>query len=421
MLVRNLTSALLTALQDNPVVLLHGSRQSGKSTLVQALAAQGHPARYLTLDDAAVASAAAQDPGAFLAGLTGPVIIDEVQLAPGLFRAIKLEVDRQRTAGRFLLTGSADVLLVPKLAESLAGRMEILTLWPFSQGELRGVREGFIDALFTAGALPAIGSLAITRQELAEQMVAGGYPEITRRTNAARREAWFGSYITTILQRDVREMTHIEGLTQMPRLLALLAAQAGGLVNVAGLSRDIGMAQPTLNRYLTLLQATHLYQPLAAWTSSTRRRLIRREKVYLNDTGLHAYLRGLDAPRVAAVSPEIGGLLEAFVGQELRKQMGWSRVKPALYFYRTAEGREVDFVLEDRGGRIVGVEVKAATQLHGEDLRGLADLADAVGPRFVRGVVLYLGREAVAFGANVHAVPVDALWRVAADGGMVVP
>ncbi len=414
MIPRHLTGALLAALKDNPVVFLQGPRQSGKSTLAQALAGAGHAARYLTLDDAAVLSAAARDPGGFIAGLTGPVILDEVQLAPELFRAVKLEVDRRRTPGRFLLTGSTNVLLLPKLSESLAGRMEILTLWPFSQGELEGVREGFIDALFHPGPLPAVAPLSLKRRDLAERMMAGGYPEMAHRQDADRRQAWFGSYLTTILQRDVRDMAEIEGLTQMPRLLALLAAQTGGLLNVAALSRDIGLSQPTLKRYLTLLQATHLYQPLAAWSGSPRKRFIKREKVYLNDSGLAAYLRGLETARLTEPNADLGSLLESFVGQELHKQIGWSRTRPALYYCRTAEGREVDYVLEDRRGMVVGVEVKAATNLRNEELRGLADLADVTGKRFVRGVVLYLGRDLVPFGAKLHAVPIDAFWRVPA-------
>ena len=414
MIPRHLTHSLLQALTDSPVVLLQGPRQSGKSTLAQALASAGHKARYITLDDAAVLSAAARDPGGFLAGLSSPVIIDEVQLAPELFRALKLEVDRQRTPGRFLLTGSANVLLLPKLSESLAGRMEILTLWPFSQGELEGTREGFIDALFRPSPLPAVSPLAMTRANLAQRIVAGGYPEMSHRADAARRQAWFGSYITTILQRDVRDMADIDGLTQMPRLLSLLAAQTGGLLNIASLSRDIGLAQPTLKRYLTLLQATHLYQPLQAWSGSPRRRFIKREKVYLDDSGLAAYLCGLETARLTQPSTDLGAMLESFVGQELHKQIGWSQTKPALYYYRTADGREVDYVLEDRRGMIVGVEVKAATNPGNDDLRGLSDLADATGKRFVRGVVLYLGREVVPFGPNLHALPIDALWRIPA-------
>ena len=415
MIPRHLTDSLLQALKDNPVVLLQGPRQSGKSTLAQALASAGHKARYLTLDDAAILSAVARDPGGFLAGLAGPVIIDEVQLAPELFRAIKLEVDRQRTPGRFLLTGSSNVLLLPKLSESLAGRMEILTLWPFSQGEIAGLREGFIDALFLPGSLPAVSPLALTRPNLAQRIITGGYPEMAHRVDPARRQAWFGSYITTILQRDVRDMADIEGLTQMPRLLSLLAAQSGGLLNIAALSRDISLAQPTLKRYLTLLQATHLYQPLPAWSGSQRKRFIKREKVYLNDSGLVAYLRGVEAVQLAEPNADLGSLLESFVGQELHKQIGWSQTKPAMYYYRTAEGREVDYVLEDRRGMIVGVEVKAATNLRSDDLRGLADLADATGKRFIRGVVLYLGHDVVPFGVNLHALPLDALWRTAAE------
>ena len=300
MIARHITENLLSALRSAPVVLLHGARQTGKSTLVRWIAEHGHKARYFTLDDAALLAAASRDPDAFLRATAGPIVIDEVQLAPDLFRALKLEVDRQRTRGRFLLTGSANVLLLPKLAESLAGRMQILTLWPFSVGELRGVREDFVDQLFETDDLTQLPVPDTSRAELLGRMVTGGYPEVALDLAADQRSAWFGSYITTILQRDVRQMADIAGLTELPRLLALLAAQSGGLLNMAELSRDAGMSQATIKRYLALLQATHLYQPLTAWSGNIRKRLIKAPKVYLNDTGLLTYLLGIDQEHLAA-------------------------------------------------------------------------------------------------------------------------
>jgi len=411
MLARHLTSRLLQALQRSPVVLLQGARQTGKSTLVQWLSAHGHKARYLTFDNSATLAAATRDPEAFLAGLDGPVVLDEVQLAPGLFRAIKLAVDRERVPGRFLLTGSANVLLLPKLSESLAGRMEILTLWPFSQGELDHTPDGLVDALFEPAALPDITSPALPRFHLAKRLVAGGYPELHQRHAPEDWAAWFGSYLTTILQRDVRAMADIEGLTQMPRLLALLAAQADGLLNIAELSRDMGLAQPTLKRYLTLLQATHLYQPLPAWSGNTRKRLIKREKVYLNDTGLLTYLLGVDAARLAEPAGPIGPVLESLVAQELHKQITWSQTQPSLFYFRTSAGQEVDFVLENRRGQIAGIEVKSSMGLGGDDVKGLAYLADSLGKRFVRGVILYQGQTAVPFAKNIQALPLTRLWH----------
>jgi len=411
MLERNITNALLAALGDTPVVLLQGPRQSGKSTLVGLLAEKKRRAAYFTMDDAAVLAAATRDPDAFIHAITGPVVIDEVQLVPDLFRAIKLEVDRRRTPGRFLLTGSANVLLVPKVSESLAGRMEILTLWPFSVGELAGVREGFIDRVFGREKADVWPIREGSRSDLVKRMLIGGYPEVTQRTNAERRRAWFASYITTILQRDVRAMADIEGLAVLPRMLSMLAAQSGGLLNTAELARDAGFSVPTAKRYLTLLQATHLYQPLYAWSGNVRKRLIKSPKVYLNDTGLLSYLMGWSVDSWAEPSAHLGRLLEAFVCQELRKQITWSQTKPTLYYYRTAGGREVDFVLEDQGGRIVGIEVKAAVKLSGDDLKGLEDLSATVGKRFHAGVLLYQGSGVVPVGPKCWAVPLASMFE----------
>jgi uncharacterized protein len=407
---RHITEALLAALRDTPVVLLQGPRQSGKSTLARALAERRHPAVYLTLDDAAVRSAATRDPDAFVRARPGPVVIDEVQLAPDLFRAIKIEVDRKRTAGRFLLTGSANVLLLPKLSESLAGRMEILTLWPFSEGELRGVREDFVDRLFETDDFTALPTPRARPGEFLERLVTGGYPEVALRRDPGRRAAWYGSYLTTILQRDVREMADIAGLAEMPRLLAFVAAQSGDLLNMAELSRDAGVSQPTIKRYLALLQATHLYQPLSAWAGNIRKRLVKAPKAYLNDTGLLAYLLGIDRERLSDAGSPVGRLLEAFVCQELRKQITWSRSQPSLYYYRTAGNREVDFVLQRRNGQLLGLELKAAVKLNADDFKGLADLAKTTGNRFRAGIVLYQGSTIVPFGDKLWAVPVTTMF-----------
>ena len=407
---RFLKSSVLAALKDTPVVLLQGPRQCGKSTLVQMLARRPHPAEYITLDNPVARAAATGSPADFISGLSDPVVIDEVQLAPELFRPIKLAIDSDRRPGRFLLTGSSDILLAPRLSDSLAGRMEILSLWPLSQGEIAGNREDFIDVAFGDRAIRMRKLPAISRSRIARLIVAGGYPEVIARQEPRRREAWFNSYITTILERDVRQLAAVDGLTQMPRLLSLLAAQTGGLLNVAELSRDLGFAQPTLARYLALLGATRLYQPLPAWFTNIRKRLIKREKVYLNDTGLTAHLMHVNAEKLANPAENMGALLESFVGQELRKQSTWSVVHPRLYYYRTAAGKEVDFVLESRDGRIVGVEVKASLNVTASELAGMHDLAETVGSKFVRGIVLYMGGQVLPVGKQITAMPISALW-----------
>ncbi|MEA3458280.1 MAG: ATP-binding protein, partial [Candidatus Thermoplasmatota archaeon] len=316
MIPRSITPAILEALSDTPVVLLNGARQTGKSTLMQWLAKETHPARYITLDDAAVLSAARSDPTGFLAGFDGPVVLDEVQRAPELFLAIKSAVDRNRVPGRFLLTGSANPLLLPKLSESLAGRMEILTLWPFSQGELERRREDFIDRIF-ANRLPQFPASDLSRYELIQRVLAGGYPEVVGKVSARRRSAWFRSYVTTIVQREVRDLANIEHLAMMPRLLSLLAARAGALMNYTELSSSLGLPQSTLKRYMALFEMTFLSQPLPAWSANLGKRLIRSRKLVLNDTGLLAHLTGLDEERIKSEPNTFGALLENFVIMEL--------------------------------------------------------------------------------------------------------
>jgi predicted AAA+ superfamily ATPase len=410
MILRHLTERLLAALADSPVVFLRGARQTGKSTLVQRLAGREHPARYLTLDDATILAAAREDPAGFLSDLEGPVILDEVQRAPALLPAIKIAVDRDRRPGRFLLTGSADVLLLPRLAESLAGRMEILTLWPFSQGEIHGRRERFVDRMFARSpgfkADPATGI-----SDLTDRLLKGGYPEAMTRSSRARRDAWFGSYVTTILQRDVRDLASIEHLTALPRLLALLAARSATLLNVSEISRSLAIPYATLNRYLSLLETTFFFQPVPAWSANLGKRLVKSPKVSLIDTGLAAHLLGISRQRLKSDRTLGGHLWESFVVAEIRKQIGWSRVVPSLFHFRERTGLEVDIVLEDSRGLVVGIEVKASMTVLSSDFKGLRFLKETLGDRFRRGVVLYVGNEVVPFGGKLAALPMSTLWQ----------
>ncbi|MBI4205579.1 MAG: ATP-binding protein [Betaproteobacteria bacterium] len=409
MIPRHAAARLRKALADRPVVLVHGARQTGKTTLVRALAGTEHPARYVTFDTLTALSAARADPAGFLAGTEGPVVLDEVQRVPDLFVAIKAAVDRKRAPGRFLLTGSANVLLVPRLSESLAGRMEIVPLWPFSQGEIEGVVEGFIDAAF-AEAPPALGAAA-RGLALARRVLRGGFPEAVSIGSADRRSAWFEAYLTTILGRDIRDLANIEGLTELPRLLSLIAARPMALLNYAELGRSAGLAQSTLKRYFALLEAVFLVRTLRPWHADIGKRMVKTPKLLLCDTGLAAHLMGIDDARLAQDRTLFGGLLESFVAMEITKQTGWSAAAPALYHFRTHEGDEVDLVLERRSGALVGIEVKSATTVTAADFKGLRALAHAAGRRFHRGVVLYTGTEMVPFGPRLHAVPVEALWR----------
>ena len=409
MLKRHLTSRVLEALTDTPVVLLNGPRQAGKSTLAQELASSRHPATYLTLDDATTLAAAQNDPKGFLAGFEEPIVIDEIQRAPELFLAIKAQVDRDRRPGRFLLTGSADVLLLPHLAESLAGRMEILTLWPFSQGEIEKVQENFIDILFSK-TLHRKSYSYYPWPEMIQRILRGGYPEILSRPEESRQSAWFGSYITTILQRDVRDITHIEGLTALPRLLALLAARAASLINFSEISRTSAIPQSTLKRYMTIVETTFLLQVIPAWSGNLSKRLVKSAKLVIADTGLMTYLLGLNKERLLQDPILAGHVLENFVIMELKKQLSWNQTKAQLFHFRTQAGQEVDIVLEDPSGRVVGIEIKSSASIKADDLKGLKVLQETLGKRFLRGIILHSGSDFTPFGSELFAIPIGALW-----------
>ncbi len=409
MLTRHVEPLLSAALADTPVVLLNGARQTGKSTLAMSLARRDGR-RYLTLDDRVVLAAARNDPAGFVAGLDGPVILDEVQRAPELFLDIKAAVDRDRTPGRFLLTGSANVLLLPTLADSLAGRMEILSLWPLSCAEVAGDPTfNRADWLFD-GALPAHAALPCDRDVLIRTMLQGGFPEAVARASAPRRAAWFDGYMQTLLQRDVRELANLEQLLEVPHLLQLLATRSASLLNFAELARASGLSQTTLKRYFSLLETLFLVVRVPAWARNPGKRLVKAPKVFLPDTGLLAWLRDYSAEKLRNMPGLPGSLVESFVAGELLKHVAFSSRGLSLWHYRTPSDVEVDFVLEDRQGRLTGIEVKASASVDGVDFKGLRHLQETEAGAFQRGIVLYGGREVVAFSERLHAVPLSFWW-----------
>ena len=410
---RHIAPLLLEALADTPVVLLNGARQTGKSTLAQSLR-EATPRRYLTLDDHTTLAAARSDPAGFIAALTGPVVIDEIQRAPELFLAIKAAVDRDRArgqaAGRFLLTGSAHVMLLPALADSLAGRMEIGPLPPLSCAERAGDpqrnrAEWLFDGDLATRPLPPC-----ERDVFIDTLLAGGFPEAVARNTPRRRQAWFDSYLQAVLQRDVRELANLEQLTELPNLVQLLAHRSASLLNFAELARSSGIAQTTLKRYFTLLETLFLIHRLPAWERNPAKRLVKAPKVFLPDSGLLAHLTGHTADTLATAPGLPGDLVETFVCAELLKHLAFSARGLSLWHYRTQTGIEVDFLLEDRHGKLTGIEVKAAATVDGKDFKGLRHLQETEPERFQRGIVLYTGREYVAFGTGLYAVPMSVWW-----------
>ena len=401
-------SSLNEALADTPVVLIHGPRQSGKTTLAQKVGeVRGYS--YFSLDDNVVLASAQADPVGFVGDLPERTILDEIQRAPGLFTAIKTAVDRRRTPGRFILTGSANVLLLPKLSDSLAGRMEIVRLHPLAQCELSGRPSRFLERLFS-------GTFKTRTYErlgagLAERVAAGGYPAALARATPRRRTAWYRDYIETLVQRDVRDLARIGALDALPRLLALAAAQTACLLNVTDLAAPFQLSRPTIRDYVTLLERVFLLEPLPPWHSNRLSRLIKTPKLHLGDTGVACALLGLDAAALARDRSTLGRLLETFVHQELRRHASWHEAPIAFHHFRDKDGAEVDIVLERGAHELAGVEVKAAATVTAGDFRGLRKLKEAAGSRFTAGVVLYDGEASVRFGEGFYAVPIRLLWE----------
>jgi uncharacterized protein len=411
---RHIAKALLSRLAHAPVVLLQGARQTGKSTLAKAVAEKKINASYQTLDDAVVLSSASIEPQDFVTSLPVPAVIDEVQLVPELFRAIKLLVDRNRRAGMFLLTGSANSLLLPRLSESLVGRMQIVSLWPLSQGEIEGRQEKFLERIITGNLKQTVIQNDDTPTALRQRIMRGGYPEPVKETSESERRHWFGSYITTIIQRDIRELAALEKLRFMPNLLSTLAYRAGGLLNATDVANAVNLSLTTTIRYLTIFESTFLLVLLPAWTFRPNKRLLKSKKIYLADTGLLSHLIDLTAENAAASNfDRHGALLENFCLMELIKQASWHPTSVDIFHFRTDKGVEVDFVLEDRAsGKIVGIEVKSGKVVRQDDLRGLNYLEKLCGDRFLRGIVLYTGDRVYPLGRNKWAIPVSGLWRL---------
>ncbi len=409
MIERALGASVREALQDTPAVFVAGARQTGKSTLVQAHARREGGWSYWTLDDLAVLASARADPQGFVESLGERAILDEVQRVPELFLAIKASIDRNRRPGRYLLTGSANVLALPRVSESLVGRMDVLTLWPLTQAEMEGTDPGFVDACFQ-GRPDRLRVAAAGREDLVRRMLRGGYPEVFGRRRDESRARWFDAYLSALLQRDVRDLAAIEGIAELPRLLQAVAARTGGALNVADLGRTLGLNQMTLKRYLTLLHTLYLLVQLPPWFENLGKRLARSPKLYLNDSGLLAHLAGIDADGLVRRPADLGPVAETFVVMELMKMAAGSVARPGLFHFRTSAGQEIDVVLENRKRELVGVEVKAGATVTEADFKGLRALQGLVGARLKCGLVLHAGKEILPFGPRLWAAPMQILW-----------
>ncbi len=405
---RKAYSLVETSLSDTRVVLIAGPRQAGKTTLARQF--EGPDRAYLTLDDAGTLQAARTDPVGFIRGVDR-VVIDEVQRAPELMLAIKESVDRDEAPGRFLLTGSANLTAIPSIADSLAGRMAVIPLLPLAQAEIQSAPGRLLDRLF-AGEAPVVETAAAIGTDLIDIVLRGGYPEAIRRPTPGRRTAWLEDYVALILDRDVRDIANIDQLDRMPRLLNILAEHAGQLVNHSSFGSSLGLSSVTTQKYVAILERLFLIKTLPPWSNNRLSRLIKTPKLHFIDTGLLASMREDEAERLRQDRLRFGALLESFVVSELMKLASWSERRVSFSHYRTKDQDEVDVVIEDRRGRIIGIEVKASATVRAQDFRGLRQLQEAVGDRFVRGLVLHDHDRVTPFGEKLQAAPMSVLWTM---------
>ena len=394
------------ALSDTPVVLIVGPRRAGKTTLVKSMGEAGRT--YVTLDDQTVLEAARSDPAGFIRGLDRATI-DEIQRAPDLLLAIKKTVDEDYRPGRFLLTGSANVLTLPRVADSLAGRMETLQMLPLARAEVEGRTPGFLERLFE-GKLqdqrnPVVGD------DLVQAVLLGGFPEAIARESERRRQDWARSYLTSILSRDLRDIAEVEKLTELPKFVRLLAEHSGQLVNYSQFGASINVSHKTGQRYVGLLEQVFLIATLQPWFTNTLKRIVKTPKLHFLDSGLLASARGLTFDRVMANRGTFGALLESFVFSEVLKLMTASDLRLTPHHFRDRDMREVDIVLERDDGMIAGIEVKASATVKSGDFAGLRALAEPCGDRFAFGAVLYDNTDVVPFGDRLVAAPLSCLWN----------
>jgi predicted AAA+ superfamily ATPase len=358
-------------------------------------------------DDDTVLEAARNDPTGFVRGFD-LVIIDEVQRAPELLRAIKLSVDNDRRAGRFLLTGSANILTLPQVSESLAGRMEIISLMPISRAEILGKEPTFLKAAFNSKLVKP--GPDIVGDQLIDAVLVGGYPEMLRRKDSRRRQAWARDYVKAIVQRDVRDIAEVEKLDQLPRLLQALAHQAGQLTNFTQIGGQIRINDKTTRKYTGILEQLFLVQRVSPWFRNELKRLIKTAKLHFVDSGLLAALLGSTAEHIAKNRSTFGAVLETFVFSEVMKQATWSEGGYTLHHYRDKDQDEVDIIVENEQGALIGIEVKASATVHASDFKGMRKLLDICGDDLKLGLVMYDGTKVVPFGNRLFAAPISCLW-----------
>lgn len=385
--------------------MIAGPRQSGKTTLAADIAGKEIP--YFTLDDATILTAATEDPVGFLRGLDRAVI-NEIQRAPDLLLAIKSVVDKDKSPGKFLLIGSANFMTVPNVADSLAGRIEVIKLLPLSQSEMSGGKINFIENAF-AGVFPKT-TTSIVGKDLVETVLSGGYPEALTRKKWPRKQDWYLDYVDAIVQRDVRDIAQIEQLSVMPKLLRVLAEHTGQLTNYSGIGASLDLNHVTTRKYVGIYENLFLIHTLQPWFSNKLKRLTKSPKLHFLDAGWLASLRGISPENIRKDKTQFGVVLQTYVFGELQKIASWSEERYSFSHFRDKDRNEVDIVIENRLGQIIGIEVKSSATVSSSDFSGMKKLAEACGDKFVQGLVLYDHDQTVPFGERMMAAPLSSLW-----------
>ncbi len=399
---RHLQPLLSEALADTPAVLINGPRQSGKTTLARQCAAE---LPYLSLDDASQLAAARSDPQGFIRQIDR-AIIDEIQRAPELLLALKLSIDQDRRPGRFLLTGSANVMSLPTIADSLAGRIEIHALLPLSNAEIADHAPDFLErACKQSWAVPNLAYPACVGEVFVEQVLAGGYPEMRQRATPQRRQAWARAYMTTLVERDIQDVARIEDAARVPQLLTMLAMLSGQLLNLSQIGGQLSLNLRTAEKYIGILEKLFLVRRLPAWSRNELNRLIKAPKIHFLDAGLQTALVRANRDLLRNDRGRFGPILESWVFGELLKTVSLSSEQWFISHYRDKDQVEVDFVLESPLRAVIGIEVKAAATVNAADFKGLRRLREQCGSDFLSGILLYDGHAALPFGADLWAVP----------------
>lgn len=397
------------ALADTRIVAVEGPRQAGKSTLCTKIAS-ARGMRTVSLDDPNARRGALDDPAGFAAMLGESAFIDELQRAPELVLALKSTVDRDARPGRFLVSGSASLLLAPRIADSLAGRVERVPLRPFTQAEIaRRAVPSWLDELWDGEAPPNVESESEGRATHAERIAAGGFPSVIARSER-RRNAWFEDYLAALVTRDIPDLVAVRRPDLLPVLLVHLAAGSGSLISMRPLARALAADEKTVRAYVRLLELLHLIVSVPAWTPGFAARAVRAPRLFVEDSGLLTHLLDADATRISSDDGLSGRAYESFAAMELARLLPHTTTAPKLRHWRGPHGEEVDIVLEDRAGRIIGIEIKSGATVRRSDLRGMTKLRELAGERFLAGLIVCTARQTTPLGPNTWALPLEALW-----------